>query len=151
MELISFGMEEISSEQAAPLLAQIHECSECAGQWVLIHKTIDTLSHVGETDISNQKSQQMWLVCMEHAKHKHPSEMDLSQEHLISSHEVSRSGHESSHDGANGDEQEAHDDASKGIEHLTKQLGKMRTPLALLGPSLGFAMAGSAMLMWFSA
>ncbi len=120
MELISFGMEEISSEQAAPLLARISECTECEGQWVLIHRTIDTLSHVSETDVSNQRSQQMWLVCMEHARHKVPSEYALQDGYSGSA----SSG--VSLDGVASSEQKAEEDQAAGIENLTNALEKMR-------------------------
>ncbi|PQV64452.1 hypothetical protein B1R32_105134 [Abditibacterium utsteinense] len=70
MELISYGVEELSSEDAAQLLSRVHECQECTGQWVLFEKTYTVLSQSGETEVSVERSQQMWLACVEHAKHK---------------------------------------------------------------------------------
>lgn len=70
MELISYGVEELSSEQASHLMARVHECQECTGQWVLFQKTYTVLSQSGETDVSVERSQQMWLACVEHTKHK---------------------------------------------------------------------------------
>lgn len=69
MELISYGVEELSSEEATHLLAVIHECPECTGQWVLFEKTYTVLSQSGETEISVERSHQMWLACVEHAHH----------------------------------------------------------------------------------
>ncbi|HEX9998203.1 MAG TPA: hypothetical protein VGB45_13770 [Abditibacterium sp.] len=73
MELISYGVEELSNEDAAQLLSRIHECPECTGQWVLFEKTYTVLSQSGETEISVERSQKMWLACVEHAKHKAPA------------------------------------------------------------------------------
>lgn len=70
MELISYGVEELSNEDAAQLMSRVHECHECTGQWVLFQKTYTVLSQTGQTEISVERSQQMWLTCLEHAKHK---------------------------------------------------------------------------------
>lgn len=71
LELSSFGVEELSSEDAAKLLATIGECSECHGEWLLFHQTLTTLSSSGEVNLPAAHSDQMWLVCVEHARHKH--------------------------------------------------------------------------------
>lgn len=73
MELTSYGMEELSSEQAAHLLNRVRECPECTGHWVLFQKTCTVLSQSGETEISVERSQQMWLACVEHAQKKVPA------------------------------------------------------------------------------
>ena len=73
MELTSYGMEELSSEQAAYLLNRVRECPECTGHWVLFQKTCTVLSQSGETEVSVERSQQMWLACVEHAKKKVPA------------------------------------------------------------------------------
>jgi hypothetical protein len=70
MELISYGVEELSNEDAAQLMSRVHECRECTGQWVLFQKTYTVLSQTGQTEVSVERSQQMWLTCLEHAKHK---------------------------------------------------------------------------------
>lgn len=69
MELISYGVEELSSEEAAQLMSRVQECQECTGQWVLFQKTYTVLSQTGQTEISVERSQQMWLACLEHARH----------------------------------------------------------------------------------
>ena len=69
MELISYGVEELSNEDAAQLMSRVHECHECTGQWVLFQKTYTVLSQTGETEVSVERSQQMWLTCLEHAQH----------------------------------------------------------------------------------
>ncbi len=73
MELTSYGMEELSSEQAAHLLKRVQECPECTGHWVLFQKTCTVLSQSGETEISVERSQQMWLACVEHVHKKAPA------------------------------------------------------------------------------
>lgn len=82
MELISYGVEELSSEQAARLMSRVHECKECTGQWVLFEKTYTVLSQSGETEVSVERSQQMWLACVEHANHKNhaPSVEELREQ-----------------------------------------------------------------------
>ncbi len=70
MELISYGMEELSNEDAVLLMSRIQECPECTGQWVLFQKTYTVLSQTGESEVSVERSQQMWLTCLEHAQHK---------------------------------------------------------------------------------
>lgn len=70
MELISYGMEELSSEDAALLMSRVHECQECTGKWVLFQKTYTVLSQTGESEVSIERSQQMWLTCLEHAHKK---------------------------------------------------------------------------------
>lgn len=69
MELISYGVEELSNEDAAELMSRVHECHECTGQWVLFQKTYTVLSQTGQSEVSVERSQQMWLTCLEHAKH----------------------------------------------------------------------------------
>ena len=71
LELSSFGVEELSSEAAAKLLATVGECSECKGEWLLFHQTLTTLSSSGEVNLPAQHSDKMWLVCVEHARQKH--------------------------------------------------------------------------------
>ncbi len=78
MELISYGVEELSSEEAAHLMSRVHECTECTGQWVLFQKTYTVLSQSGKTEVSVERSQQMWLACVEHAQHKKPA---IAQSH----------------------------------------------------------------------
>lgn len=75
-QLQSFGMEELSSEEAAELLSVIHECPECEGEWVLFQETISTLSHTAIGEVTSECSKQMWLVCLEHAKEKHTYSID---------------------------------------------------------------------------
>lgn len=84
LELSSFGVEELSSAQAAQLMETIEHCPECQGQWVVFSRTISTLSQVGELPISHDKSSEMWLVCVHHAKEKltaHVSDANHSNGH----------------------------------------------------------------------
>ncbi len=87
MELISYGVEELSNEDAAQLMSRIHECHECTGQWVLFQKTYTVLSQTGQTEVSVERSQQMWLTCLEHAQHnqhKHKDSAHAPQSEVVS-------------------------------------------------------------------
>lgn len=81
LELSSFGVEELSSEAAAQLLATVGECSECHGEWLLFHQTLTTLSSSGEVQLPAQHSDRMWLVCVEHARKHNPALVDSHSPH----------------------------------------------------------------------
>ena len=82
IDLMSFGNEELSSSDADRLMQIVAQCPECKGEWVLVERTISTLSRTGELPVAESKSHEMWLVCLGHAKthhghngngdHKHP-------------------------------------------------------------------------------
>lgn len=72
LELYSFGVEELSSQEAQSLLKQVDDCPECHGEWLLLSRTLTTLNQCGHCDsLSSDRASRMWLVCVEHAKHKH--------------------------------------------------------------------------------
>lgn len=73
IDLMSFGTEELSSTDANHLMQIIAQCPECEGEWMLLKRTITTLSTAGELPVAESKSNEMWLVCLGHAKtHHHP-------------------------------------------------------------------------------
>lgn len=81
IDLMSFGTEELSSSDANRLMQIVAQCPECKGEWVLVERTISTLSHTGELPVEESKSHEMWLVCLGHAKTHHHSDGDGSHKH----------------------------------------------------------------------
>ncbi|BCM92116.1 hypothetical protein IAD21_03995 [Abditibacteriota bacterium] len=71
IDLMSFGTEELSSADATRLMQIVAECPECEGEWLLLRRTISTLSIAGELPVAESKSHEMWLVCLGHAKTHH--------------------------------------------------------------------------------
>ncbi len=75
LDLMSYGTEELSSSDADKLMQLVSQCPECKGEWVLVERTITTLSQTGELPVAESQSHQMWLVCLGHAQsHKHHGE-----------------------------------------------------------------------------
>lgn len=71
-QFASFSVEELSDSEAATLLHHLEECEPCKGQWMLFEKTLTVVTQSGphDEDVEQTRSQQMWLVCMEHARLK---------------------------------------------------------------------------------
>ncbi len=69
-QFASFSVEELSDSEAADLLQHIEDCEPCKGQWLLFEKSLTVVTQSGprDEDIEQHLSQQMWLVCMEHAR-----------------------------------------------------------------------------------
>ena len=69
-QFASLSVEELTDSEAASLLHHIEECEPCKGQWLLFEKTLTIVTQSGprEQDVEQTRSQQMWLVCMEHAR-----------------------------------------------------------------------------------
>lgn len=74
IDLMSFGNEELSSSDADRLMQIVAQCPECKGEWVLVERTISTLSRTGELPVAESKSHEMWLVCLGHAKTHHQND-----------------------------------------------------------------------------
>ena len=75
-QFASFSVEELSDSEAANFLHHIEECEPCKGQWLLFEKSLTVVTQSGprDEDVEQFRSQQMWLVCMEHAhKNQHKS------------------------------------------------------------------------------
>lgn len=71
IDLMSFGTEELSSSDANRLMQVVAECPECEGEWMLLSRTISTLSTAGELPVTESTSHEMWLVCLGHAQNHH--------------------------------------------------------------------------------
>ncbi len=71
IDLMSCGTEELSSADATHLMQVVAECPECEGEWLLLRRTITTLSRTGELPVAESKSHEMWLVCLGHAQTHH--------------------------------------------------------------------------------
>jgi hypothetical protein len=71
IDLMSFGTEELSSNDANRLMQVVAQCPECEGEWVLVKRTISTLSTAGELPVAESKSHEMWLVCLGHVQTRH--------------------------------------------------------------------------------
>ena len=71
-QFASFSVEELSDSEAATLLHHMEECEPCKGQWLLFEKSLTVVTQSGprDEDVEQHRSQQMWLVCMEHARQK---------------------------------------------------------------------------------
>ena len=69
-QFASFSVEELSDSEAADLLHHIEECEPCKGQWLLFEKSLTVVTQSGprDEDVEQHRSQQMWLVCLEHAR-----------------------------------------------------------------------------------
>lgn len=70
-QVASYSVEELSPSDSDAFARHLEECPPCKGQWMLFQKTLTTLSQTGETEISVERSRQMWLTCLEHAKNRH--------------------------------------------------------------------------------
>ena len=79
-QFASFSVEELSDSEAASLLHHIEECEPCKGQWLLFEKSLTIVTQSGprDEDVEQVRSQQMWLVCMEHAR------QNVNKKHLLS-------------------------------------------------------------------
>ena len=71
IDLMSFGNEELSSSDADRLMQIVAQCPECEGEWVLLSRTISTLSTADDLPVAESKSHEMWLVCLGHAQTHH--------------------------------------------------------------------------------
>ena len=81
IDLMSFGTEELSSADADRLMQIVAQCPECKGEWVLVERTISTLSQTGELPVEESKSHEMWLVCLGHATTRHHHDHDGGHKH----------------------------------------------------------------------
>ncbi len=82
-QFASFSVEELSDSEAALLLHHLEECEPCKGQWLLFEKTLTVVTQSGprDEDVEQVRSQQMWLVCMEHARQNLTKKHSLTAAH----------------------------------------------------------------------
>ena len=132
-QFASFSVEELSDSEAATLLHHLEECEPCKGQWLLFEKSLTIVTQSGprDEDVEQHRSQQMWLVCMEHARQKHGKKPALATH---STHKVHAATDHSATVHAAKDhavtEENAHADAS-----------------VLVSPRVGMTLVGGALLM----
>ena len=128
-QFASFSVEELSDSEAATLLHHIEECEPCKGQWLLFEKSLTVVTQSGprDEDVEQHRSQQMWLVCMEHARQK--AEGKAEKKHALPVATVSAHAEvKSSSGGANGE-------------------GEPRNAAVLTAPRIGMTLVGGALLM----
>lgn len=67
-QIASYSVEELSPDDADAFTRHLEACPPCKGQWLLFEKTLFTLSQTTETEVSLERSQKMWLTCLEHVQ-----------------------------------------------------------------------------------
>lgn len=72
-QIASYSVEELSPADIDAFTRHLDDCPPCKGQWLLFEKTLVTLSQTPEAQIEVERSQQMWVACLEHAKAKNHS------------------------------------------------------------------------------
>ena len=128
-QFASFSVEELSDSEAATLLHHVEECEPCKGQWLLFEKSLTVVTQSGprDEDVEQHRSQQMWLVCMEHARQK--AEGKVEKKHALPVATVSAHAEAKlSSGGANGE-------------------GETRNAAVLTAPRIGMTLVGGALLM----
>lgn len=82
-QFASFSVEELSDSEAASLLHHLEECEPCKGQWLLFEKSLTIVTQSGprDEDVEQVRSQQMWLVCIEHARQNVTKRHPLNASH----------------------------------------------------------------------
>ena len=95
-QFASFSVEELSDSEAASLLAHLEECEPCKGQWMLFEKSLTIVTQSGprDEDVEQFRSQQMWLVCLEHARQNADKRPALAAH---TQHHENHSAHSDSH------------------------------------------------------
>ena len=122
-QFASFSVEELSDSEAASLLHHLEECEPCQGQWLLFEKTLTVVTQSGphDEDVEQHRSQQMWLVCMEHAR------QNAAKKSALASHSAGHENQALKSDAA--DEETSH-----------------RSPVSTI-PRVGMTVVGGALLM----
>ncbi len=69
-QIASLSADELSLEETDAMHRHFQECPPCQGHWVLFTQTLLTLSTTPQPLVTLERSQQMWLVCVEHARQK---------------------------------------------------------------------------------
>ena len=131
-QFASFSVEELSDSEASDLLQHIEECEPCKGQWLLFEKSLTVVTQSGprDEDVEQHRSQQMWLVCMEHARKnsENPAHGAKLSHAVKTVEEQSASAKLSSHDSHASNESE-------------KKHGSV-----LIAPRVGLTLVGGALL-----
>lgn len=154
-QFASFSVEELSDSQAASLLHHIEECEPCKGQWLLFEKTLMVTTQSGprDEDVEQHRSQQMWLVCLEHARkrvepqHAQQHELESSQPQHEVEHSPVKSAKKARGQAPQSLETGAHNSSSSGESAASDSV--------LVAPRTGLMLVGGALLLlasahWFS-
>lgn len=143
-QFASFSVEELSDSEAANFLHHVEECEPCKGQWLLFEKTLTVVTQSGphDEDVEQFRSQQMWLVCMEHA-HKN-QQKSCSKAKLTSGKRIAVTASPEQHLASSSNS----GNAGEGSE--TKKSGGV-----LVEPRVGLMLIGGALLFlassyWFA-
>ena len=129
-QFASFSVEELTDSEASDLLQHIEECEPCKGQWLLFEKSLTVVTQSGprDEDVEQHRSQQMWLVCMEHARKN--SENPAHSAKLL-------------HSAENVEEQSA---PAKLDSHASTEKEK-KNGSVLIAPRVGLTLVGGALLL----
>jgi len=133
-QFASFSVEELSDSEAANFLYHIEECEPCKGQRLLFEKSLTVVTQSGprDEDVEQHRSQQMWLVCMEHARNNaEKSELEMKSAPLVDASETkARSGGQA-------------DSPASG----TGEAGTNKERSVLVAPRVGMTLVGGALLL----
>lgn len=140
-QFASFSVEELSDSEAANFLHHVEDCEPCKGQWLLFEKSLTVVTQSGprDEDVEQFRSQQMWLVCMEHA-HQNQQKLDSHKKLAPGNHVLETAS----------DEQHSTPLNSHNAEAVN---AKERT--VLVAPRIGMTLVGGALLFlassyWFA-
>jgi anti-sigma factor RsiW len=136
-QIASYSVEELSTDDASAFTRHLDDCPPCQGQWLLFEKTLTTLSETPEAKIEVERSRQMWVACMEHAKSKTPA---LANQH--STEEVISQPSRSVSHGLEGDRRSS---LSSGSSRWLQSLRSAFRPQ--FRPQFGYALAGISALV----
>ena len=76
--------DSLSPEVAEAVRQRIAECPDCQGEWVLLERTLLTLSTTPQPITTETQSHEMWLVCMNRLQN---SASDSSQPDGVAAHD----------------------------------------------------------------
>ena len=139
-QFASFSVEELSDSEAADFLHHVEDCAPCKGQWLLFEKSLTVVTQSGprDEDVEQVRSQQMWLVCMEHARHNLQKSASGAQ-HLAASDAVNAE----------------HPIEQLNAHHLNQDSETVKGGSVLVTPRVGMTLVGGALLFltssyWFA-
>jgi hypothetical protein len=141
-QIASYSVEELSTDDASAFTRHLDDCPPCQGQWLLFEKTLTTLSETPEAKIEVERSRQMWVACMEHAKAKTPalaSHPALANQQSPEEEVMSQPSRSVSH-GAEGDRRSSFSSGSRSS-------GWLQDLKNSFSPQFGYAVAGFSALV----
>ena len=66
-QIAALSTDELSPSEAELVRSHLENCPPCNGEWVLFERTLFTLDSAAQPVTTARRSQEMWLVCLEHA------------------------------------------------------------------------------------